>query len=118
MEDCCFINNDFIGYGAVRANGGSSITLARNAGAGNDDDLLCQFVSTSEFLTPIEASEVTCIDFDLAVCPYGDDVEKPSVSTTQAPSSSPTTDSSSAVATKKLGVALALMTVTISFFGL
>jgi hypothetical protein len=128
IEDCCFINNDFIGFGAVRANGGSSIELARNAGNGNDDDLYCQFVSKSELLNPIEDSEVICIDFDLAVCPYGDDAESTrNPTSTPAPSPIPTpsptrsarsNESSSAFATKKLGAALALMAVTISSFGL
>jgi hypothetical protein len=131
IEDCCFINNDFIGFGVVRANGGSSLTSVRNAGAGDDDDLLCQFVSKSEVLNPLEDSEVTCIDFDLAVCPHDDAsvglTSSPSIALTPAPTSSPTSgptkfvpsnNLSSAVATKKLGAALALMAVNISFFGL
>jgi hypothetical protein len=114
----------------VRANGGSSISLARNAGAGDDDDILCQFVSTALVINPIEDSEVTCIDFELAVCPYGDDSEataRPRNTPAPAPITSKPTpiptssinsnDSSSAVVTKRFGAALAAMTVTLSFFG-
>jgi hypothetical protein len=117
----------------VRANGGSSISLARNAGAGDDDDIFCQFVSTSLLVNPIDDSEVTCIDFELAVCPYGggDDVEAtakpmntpaPSPIITSKPTPVPTSstnsnDSSSAVDTKRVGAAVALMAITISFFG-
>jgi hypothetical protein len=127
IEDCCFINNDFIGFGVVRANGDSSITLARNAGAGDDDDLFCQFVSLSAALTPLDDSEIICVDFDLAVCPIDDEPEasptrlptpSPTLGSTPGPTKAPSNDSSSAVATKKLGAALALMAVTIAFSGL
>jgi hypothetical protein len=112
----------------VRANGGSSITMARNAGAGDDDDLYCQFVSKSALINPLNDSDVTCVDFDLAVCPYGDDAATiktpaPSPISTSSPTPRSTsrnnsTEISSAVDTKRFGAALALMAVSISFFAL
>jgi hypothetical protein len=121
IEDSCFINNDFIGFGVIRANGGSAITVSGNAGT-NDDDLFCQFVATSDLLNPTVETEVTCIEYELAVCPL---LSVPTKTPTPMPSPAPTTsasesaqnDTSSAVATKRLGAALALMAVTISFFG-
>jgi hypothetical protein len=70
IEDSCFIDNDFIGFGIVRAWGGSEIELSNNAVEGFDDELLCQFVATSQLDNPLIPSEVTCIEPELAFCPF------------------------------------------------
>lgn len=127
VENCCFFNNDFIGFGVVRANGGSEITLAGNAGSSTDDDLLCQFVAKSDALNPLEDNEVTCIDFELAVCPYSDETDTRTIkpTSTPAPTPSPTQRSessaasnASSAATRRIGAALVSMGVAVSFFGL
>jgi hypothetical protein len=70
IENSCFVDNDFIGFGAVYAYDGSEIKLSGNAVEGFDDDLLCQFVAASEVLSPLDASEVTCIEPELSFCPF------------------------------------------------
>jgi hypothetical protein len=69
IEDSCFIDNDFTGFGVVRAWDGSGITLSGNAVEGFDDDLLCQFVAKLAD-NPYQSSEVTCIESELAFCPF------------------------------------------------
>jgi hypothetical protein len=138
IEDSCFVNNDFIGFGAIHAWSDSEITLSGNAVEGIDDDLTCQFVAASEVDNPLEDSEVTCIDAQLGSCPLlepkspGVAPTNPSVvpptqsptapgatapGATLAPSKSPTS-TPSAAPTKRLGAALVLMVSTISLFGL
>jgi hypothetical protein len=142
VEDSCFIDNDFIGYGPVQLYGGSPYTLSGNAGAGNDDDLICQFVATSDDRRPLSTDAIECIDFDIdleqgQLCPgqtraptSAPSTSAPSISNaptaapttaaptpvaTLAPSDSPT---SSALSTNKHVLTLALMAIAIPFTGL
>jgi hypothetical protein len=73
IEDSCFIDNDFIGFGIVLAWDDSRIEFSNNAVESFDDDVICQFVATSQFNNPIMASDVTCIEPELAFCPFSVD---------------------------------------------
>lgn len=54
-----FIDNDFIGVGAVVVLNGGSVDASNNYGT-FDDGLPCQFIAAS----PDSTSEAVCIDFD------------------------------------------------------
>lgn len=88
IENNCFIDNDFIGFGPVQSYGNNSFTTAGNYGDGMDDDLLCQFAATSVFDRPLSPDNVTCVEFEAKVCSLEGGTSSP---TSTAPTASPET---------------------------
>lgn len=93
VNDCCFIDNSFIGFGPVQAFGDAQFEFNRNH-ATEDDLIICDFAATSEDFVPESERDVNCLTYDLESCRGPERVfAAPTSAPTKVSGAPPSTDS-------------------------
>jgi hypothetical protein len=68
IRDCCFYNNEFIGYGVIQQFGGSLEAVNNSAVKNGESNLICGFVAKSDLVKPENVGDITCIAADADAC--------------------------------------------------
>lgn len=67
IQNNCFLDNKFVGFGAVRVFGESDFTVENNYGT-IDAGLDCQFLAVSEEELPESLSAIECFQYESPTC--------------------------------------------------
>jgi hypothetical protein len=88
VEDSCFLDNSFVGFGPVQVfSYEDELTIVNNGGT-SDASLTCSFLALSEDTIPENEEQVVCFPFDNDECKgvYMDQSNAPSVLPSSPPS--------------------------------